>query len=280
MKTNPFRTAVVGAIAACVLTPALLHAQQLPWIRYEDDLSTSICGVVNTAYLELVVRNNGSFEIVTDLDALLSHTFVDSAGSVFFDNLLVGTIEFAVDADGFRTLWMLTLTGDILDVDPATGDPIATNFLPSDFSDVPCDACELWDVQGDCDGDFDDVFDVHDLCLSTPDGSFVDPDGCACFELDSDGDGVDDCDDVCDGTPAGEIVDVDGCACSAFDLDGDGVDDCDDLCPGSTTAFVDLYGCADSSTGTITVSCGAIGAIMMMLGFCGLSTMRFSRRRL
>ena len=247
MISNPFRTAIVGAIAACVLTPAPLHAQQLPWIRYEDDLSTSICGVVNTAYLELVVRNNGSLEIVTDLDAFLSHTFVDSAGSVFFDNLLVGTIEFAVDADGFRTLWMLTLTGDILDVDPATGDPIATNFLPSDFSDVPCDACDFVDGPVGCDGDLDGVDDTLDLCPSTPLEAFVDIDGCACFELDG---------------------------------DGDGVDDCDDLCPGSTTAFVDVAGCGDSSTGPVVVSCGAIGAIMMMLGFCGLSTMRFSRRRL
>ncbi|MCH7594995.1 MAG: hypothetical protein IID35_00410 [Planctomycetes bacterium] len=247
MKANPFRTAIVGAIAACVLTPAPLNAQQLPWIRYEDDLSTSICGVVNTAYLELVVRNNGSLEIVTDLDALLSHTFVDAEGFVFFDGLLVGVVEFAEDADGFRTLWLLTLSGTVLDIDPITGDPLATNFFPSDFSDVPCDACDFADGPVGCDGDLDGVDDAFDLCPSTPLDVFVDIDGCACFEL---------------------------------DLDGDGVDDCDDLCPGSTTAFVDLYGCADSSTGTITVSCGAIGAIMMMLGFCGLSTMRFSRRRL
>ncbi len=39
-------------------------------------------------------------------------------------------------------------------------------------------------------------------------------------------------------------------------------------------------GSGDPSTGAVVVSCAAVGAIMMMLGFCVLGTMRCSRHRL
>jgi len=308
----PFR--VSSAVITTLFVLAAGSASAAPWILYLDADSASACDVINAANVELVTLSpSGELAGITGTDVIFLDTFVDADGSVFFLGEPAGTIEFAVDAEGFRTLWWLTSLGDVVNVNLFTGEPSATGVFPDEFASVPCDACPFWDVPAEClDSDGDGIVDIDDHCSSTradaavddagcscdqldtdqdgvddcvdqcPDTApaFVaDVDGCACEELDGDQDGVDACVDQCAGTPLNELPDAVGCSCSQLDSDGDQVDDCDDRCPGtSRTATVNAFGCAISGDGgTIVVNvCGAAGMIMWtMIGF-GLVGLRFA----
>lgn len=121
-------------------------AQTVPWDVFEDSLSGSVCDVVNSANAELVVLSAaGQLVIVTGEDVTLEDSFVDLDGFVWFEGDPVGLIEFAEDDDGLRTLWWTSLTGTVVSIDGFTGEPTQTDLFPSDFADVPCDACPFWD---------------------------------------------------------------------------------------------------------------------------------------
>jgi len=121
-------------------------AQVDPWLTYSDIASASRCSVVNAANAELVVSSlTGNFILVTATDLTLVDYVVDVSGFVFYGDELVGQISFAQDGDGFRTLWWLTLTGTVMQIDPLTVEPSATQDTPLDYVDVPCDACDYWD---------------------------------------------------------------------------------------------------------------------------------------
>ena len=213
-------------------------ARAVPWDIFSDPESDSACDVVNAGNLEVVVLSDtGELVVVTRDDYPLDEAaFVNEEGVFFFDGVPVGQISFAVDGDGFRTLWLLAPDDTVLELDPDTSEPIFTDQFPDDFVGVPCDAFDLWD-----DDDFDDVPDEFDFCPDTPPDEPVDEDGCACFEVDSDGDGVDDCDDEC---PLDFGDDPFGCPCEEFDDDLDGVDNCFDLCPDTPlNTFVTEEGC-------------------------------------
>ncbi len=160
-----------GYAAMCALiflaAPAgsAARAQFIPWDTFIDDASDSICDVVNAGNAELVVLNaTRQFVIVTGSDVTLVDTFVDTNGAVFFEGEPAGVIGFALDGDGFRTLWWLSLTGDVVEVDGFTGQPSLTNQVPEDFIDVPCDACLFWDDQSVCRIDDDPTDVVVRLC--------------------------------------------------------------------------------------------------------------------
>lgn len=123
------------------------RAQVVPWDTFADDLSDSVCDLVNASNAELVVSRTGKLVIVSGTDVTLEDSFVDVDGTVFFAGLLdpVGFIGFALDGDGFRTLWWTSLTGRVIGIDDLTADPFVSDQFPSDFSDVPCDACPFWD---------------------------------------------------------------------------------------------------------------------------------------
>jgi len=126
-------------------------AQNVPWDIFYDDVSTSACEVVNAANAELVVLTaTGQLTIVSGQDVTLVDTFVDVDGTVYFEGSATGIIDFAEDGDGFRTLWWMTLTGLAVEIDDFTGVPAASAFFPSDYTDVACDACPLWDDQSVC----------------------------------------------------------------------------------------------------------------------------------
>jgi len=248
-STNP----LLVLLAVTVLA-ATSSAQSVPWDVFLDDQSASACDVVNTSNAELVVLSDtGELVVVTGVDLILDGTFVDGSGFVFVGGFPVGVIGFATDGDGFRTLWWTGLDGSVVEIDPFTGAPSPSAFSPSDFSQVPCDACELWDDPADCDGvaivdsDLDGVDDTFDLCDNTPLDELADLDGCSCSQLDSDGDGIDDCLDLCPNTPLSDLVDDLGCGCSEFDDDGDGVEDCFDECPNTPfDELADDFGCSCS----------------------------------
>ena len=273
---NPLATAICGLIAWGFGSSAMA----LPWVVYFDAGSDSVCDVVNAANLELVVfADTGELVGITGPDVIFLDTFVDDDGFVFFRGDPAGFIEFAQDADGFRTLWLFTLFGDVADVDLFTGVLLSTGLLPFDFFDVPCDACPQWDLPVECldfdgdgvediideclgtlfgelvddfgcscgqlDGDQDGIDDCIDQCPSTPFSFFAEADGCACEEVDDDFDGVDSCFDLCSGTPLNEFPDIDGCSCSQLDNDADGIDNCDDLCPNTPFHLLaEANGCA------------------------------------
>ncbi len=141
---------------------------------------------------------------------MLQPTSVDATGFVFFAGFPVGQIGFANDGDGGRTLWWLSVSGQVISVD-ASGLPLSTTRLPTDFTNVPCRACAFWDDAAVCDADLDGVDDVDDQCPATPFDAPVDADGCWCGQLDEDLDGVNNCDDQCPSTPASQAITVDGC---------------------------------------------------------------------
>ncbi len=121
-------------------------AQTLPWDLYVDDASASACDAVNAANAELVVLNTtGQLVLVTGEDLTLQDSYVDLDGFVYFEEAQAGVIGFALDGDGVRSLWWTSLTGHVVHVDGFTGVPSETDFLPTDFTNAACDACDYWD---------------------------------------------------------------------------------------------------------------------------------------
>lgn len=127
------------------------QAQTVPWEVFLDTQSGSTCDLINANNAQLVLlRSTGQLSIVTGIDVTLGDTFVDEIGLVFFEGEPAGTIGFATDGDGFRTLWWTSLTGTVVNVNGFTGQPTQTNNVPADFEDVVCDACEFWDDPAPC----------------------------------------------------------------------------------------------------------------------------------
>ncbi len=127
---------------------------QVEWLLFDDPQSTSVCDIVNGADSELVVLSGtGQMMLVTRTDTVLADSFVDSENFVFFLGEPAGSVEFAEDGDGFRTLWWLALDGHVVTIDAFTAEPLVSDRFPEDFTNVPCDACELVDVapEGVCD---------------------------------------------------------------------------------------------------------------------------------
>lgn len=314
LKTN--RTVRALAFGIVVLA---IHSESLaePWVTYIDAQSTSVCEVVNSSNLELVVlADTAELVSITGTDLAFIDTLVDAEGTVFYLGQPAGYIEFATDGEGFRTLWLFSLADDVAQLDFLTGELLSTGLLPIDFANVPCAACPLWDEPDECtDTDGDGVVDADDECFNTPFNEIAGSDGCSCSQLDGDDDGVDGCDDLCPSTPFSEFADDFGCSCSQLDDDVDGVDNCVDLClgtvPGDLTdrdgcSCVQLdddrdgvTNCSDLCTetpsggrvgfdgclvtsgpgGGITVSfCGAANAMIFPLMFCGLVGFRRSAR--
>jgi hypothetical protein len=141
---------LVGSSALFIFASSA-SAQDKPWELFLDTQSTSACDVVNAENAELVVLSStGQLVIVSETDVTLQDTFVDAQGFVFFEGEPAGTIAFADDGDGLRSIWWMTLTGNVVEVSPFSGQPSATDSVPSDFDDVPCDACEFWDDRSLC----------------------------------------------------------------------------------------------------------------------------------
>ena len=238
---RPHLLVLIGIISA---VPVLAEP---PWDVFHDVSSASVCEVVNTSDGELVVLSDtGEFVVVTGVDRTLDGFFVDLAGSVFAGRTLVGYVGFAEGGDGLRTVWWLSDTGNVMGVNPLTGEPFDSELLPSDFIDAACDACPLWDDPTICAPDIDDidedgVADSIDVCCNTPLGIAVDTVGRPTADLDKD------CDvDTFDFATfqrnfTGELETDSACPC---ELDAD----CDDglFCTGPETCDFDIRGCVSA----------------------------------
>jgi len=129
----------------------MASAQTKPWELFLDSSSSAACDVINANNAELVlISSTNQLAIVSGTDVTLENTLVDENGFVFFEGKPVGAIGFATDGDGLRSIWWMSLTGTVVDVDGFTGEPAQTNKFPTDFVDVPCDACEFWDNPAAC----------------------------------------------------------------------------------------------------------------------------------
>ena len=137
----------IGAAVAMVLAIApTASAQTKPWELFLDSASTAACDVINADNAELVlISATSQLAIVTGTDVTLEDTLVDDDGFVFFEGDPVGTIDFATDGDGLRSIWWMSLTVAVVNVNDFTGEPTPTNKSPADFSNVACDACQFWD---------------------------------------------------------------------------------------------------------------------------------------
>ncbi len=141
-----------GAVVTMVLAIApTASAQTKPWELFLDANSTAACDVINANNAELVlISATNQLTIVSGTDVTLEDTLVDADGFIFFEGEPVGAIGFATDGDGLRSIWWMSLTGTVVEVDEFTGEPTPTNKFPTDFVDVPCDACEFWDNPAAC----------------------------------------------------------------------------------------------------------------------------------
>ncbi len=141
-----FRSKLMLVALVALTGVSAVNAQQLPWEVFEDSESASRCGLVNAENAELVVLvETGQLVLVTNDDIVLENTFLNQSNDVIVDGEPTGFLTFAEDADGFRTLWWVSLTGRVITVDGLTGRPRESDAVPADFQDVPCDACEFWD---------------------------------------------------------------------------------------------------------------------------------------
>jgi len=312
-SVGPVRLLLFVAVFGQIAT--LAHA--VPWALFTDSETGVFCDVINAANTELVIdAESGEFIIVRGPDTELPLTFVDDDLSVFFGNAPAGFVDFALDAEGNRTLWWFTDANDVANVNEFTGEPTDTGMLPEDFAGISCDACEFWDEPVDCadedddgvdprfdlcpdtpvdevadadgcscsqlDDDNDGVINCFDLCPESFEDEDVDDDGCACAQLDDDNDGINNCFDLCPGSFEDEEVDDDGCACAQLDDDEDGINNCFDLCPNSRDgAVVDDDGCSGGGGGGFGGGglCGAFGMLSLTMMFCGLIGLRLRPAR-
>lgn len=263
MSKDKLAASVFGIATTLLATSA--HGQAIVWDNFIDPVTGGSCDVVNAISSDdfgtilgveiVVISTSGEFLAISGQDTLLPDIFADENLDVFFFGIPFGRLSFAQDGDGFASVWWISALGTVIHVDSVTLTPSLTNFFPSEFSNVLCDACEsvsLLDEPIDCDADLDGVENDFDLCPGTPFGEFVDADGCSCEEFDDDQDGVDNCDDFCPGTPFQVLVANDGCPVDQSD-------------GGSTTVIVNF--------------CGAGAGMSMALTAMGLGVMGARRRR-
>lgn len=237
-KTTVF---ILNALMIVAITSSSAKAQTLPWDIFFDDVSPSVCDLVNAENAELVVLTvTGQLMLVTGDDIILQDTFVDINGFVFFEGVPFGIIDFAEDGDGFRTLWWTTLLGSVIHIDEFTAVPSVSNLIASDFIDTPCDASPFWDgclENTDCDD--------NDVCTI----------------------------DVCSGGicvySAAIAACDDGDACTTFDA-----------CISGQCVGTPIADCDSANPPIISIDiCGTGIAFSMILTFAGLSLMCLQRLR-
>ena len=129
------------------------------WDVFENPDVSSQCGVVNTGGeqtgLEFVVRScDGALVLVTGDDVGFANTYVTLDGVVEIDGEFAGYVEYYEDADGYFTLWWVNEDGRVMDFDDVTYQPYETEYYPDEYSNVPCEAEELWGGDADCDEPF------------------------------------------------------------------------------------------------------------------------------
>jgi len=143
-------------IAVCLMTPAApALAQSYPWETFIDEptISDSVCSVINTANAELVLlQATDELVVVSGPDNLLNGAVVTVNSDVLFNGQPFGFLAFDVDGDNFRSLWWLSSTGRVIELDESSGVPIpvVSDCSPDEFERVPCDACDFWDDQSIC----------------------------------------------------------------------------------------------------------------------------------
>ena len=155
MSTGMMNRTASGILSVLICVPAA-SAQ---WEIFEDENIESVCGIVNAATLEFVVRScDGALVLVTGEDAGFGNTFVTLVDSeVRIDGQFAGIVSYELDADGFFTLWWLSEEGFVIDFDDVNYEPFETDFLPGEFENVPCAAAEFWDGDADCGAEFGDM---------------------------------------------------------------------------------------------------------------------------
>lgn len=146
------RAVLVMSVLVLAGAPAVAQFNDdVPWDVFEDTQSQSVCDVVNVDNHELVVwSDTGELIVVDGVDTFITGTFVDGIGDVYYYDDYFGYLTFDEDADGFRTLWWVGPNGYVVNINVSTGTLYETDWIPLDYGNVPCDACDFWDDQTVC----------------------------------------------------------------------------------------------------------------------------------
>jgi len=151
MRPQKLTLMVLLSVATVAAHAAPASAQSKPWLLFTDSQSTSRCDLVNADNAKLVVlQSTGQLVLVNGVDVTLQDAVADQNGFVSFEGNPAGVIGFATDGDGLRSLWWLSLTGKVVDVNGFTGAPTETSKVPGDYKNAACDACEFWDDPTAC----------------------------------------------------------------------------------------------------------------------------------
>ncbi len=120
------------------------------WFIFQESAGIG-CEVINAANVELVLLDgSNNLTIVSGPDVTLPDLEIDAEWNVYFAGQQSGFLTFADDGDNLRSLWWISLTGRVVDVNPLNGSPSETDLFPEDFRNAGCDACEYWDDQTIC----------------------------------------------------------------------------------------------------------------------------------
>lgn len=142
------RAWLIGCLCLAATSPAM--GQSRPWFLFEDNaqISDSQCEVFHAENASLVLINStGEVVIVDGVDTVAANLGIDVDGNVVAgEGETFGFLAFADDADGFRSLFWVANNGvNLVSLDPLTLTPTVSDARPTDFANVVCDACDLWD---------------------------------------------------------------------------------------------------------------------------------------
>lgn len=141
---------VVSLLTSAICLTSASAQTSFPWVVFDDPFSDSLCSVVHAANAELVLlAENDQLVIVSGPDEPIN-AVVDAENNVIVGDEFAGVLSFAVDGDGQRSVWWTGLTGEVIRIDPLTGEPTVTDERPNNFRNTTCEACDLWDDPAPC----------------------------------------------------------------------------------------------------------------------------------
>lgn len=144
-------------LVACAWLALPIQAQIPGVVIFQDPAGATACSTVIAENAELAVlaatdQDPQQLVLISGGDVVLASSRVDANGSVFFENLAFGSLDFHTDGDGRRRLFWVDAVGNVLAIDPITLAPETTDRAPEDLEDNSCDACDFWDNAADCPG--------------------------------------------------------------------------------------------------------------------------------
>jgi hypothetical protein len=162
----------VAALAMTAFVSTTAHAQiNQDWAVFcvdeNDPDCVETCDVVTGSNQDFVVLFDSGY-LTTLSGTVLTDIVVDLSNSalpVTFQGEPFGFLDFRTDADGFDTLFWLSLTDTVVGIDSFTSEPFDSDRFTSQITGTLCDACSevdssLCDDGGSTNDPLDDALNL------------------------------------------------------------------------------------------------------------------------